>query len=78
MWKVLVYIAAQMSASLCAALTLKAIFYPVLGGGATVPSGSVCAAFVMEFIIGFNLMFVTTAVATDSRAVSSFLSSLRT
>nr|AOS51479.1 aquaporin NIP6-1-like protein [Calamus jenkinsianus] len=67
--QVLVYIAAQMSASLCAAFTLKAIFYPILGAGVTVPSGSVVAAFVMEFIIGFNLMFVTTAVATDVRAV---------
>ncbi|EHA8587821.1 Aquaporin NIP6-1 [Cocos nucifera] len=67
--QVLVYIAAQMSASLCAAFALKAIFYPVLGEGATVPNGSVSAAFVMEFVIGFNLMFVTTAVATDSRAV---------
>ncbi|XP_073112551.1 aquaporin NIP6-1 isoform X2 [Elaeis guineensis] len=67
--KVLVYIAAQLSASLCAAFALKAIFYPILGEGVTVPSGSAGAAFVMEFIIGFNLMFVTTAVATDVRAV---------
>ncbi|XP_008811734.1 aquaporin NIP6-1-like isoform X1 [Phoenix dactylifera] len=67
--QVLVYIAAQLSASLCAAFTLKAIFYPILGEGVTMPSGSVGAAFVMEFIIGFNLMFVTTAVATDTRAV---------
>ncbi|XP_008810761.1 aquaporin NIP6-1-like [Phoenix dactylifera] len=67
--KVLVYIAAQMSASLCAAFTLKAIFHPGLGEGVTVPSGTAGAAFLMEFIIGFNLMFVTTAVATDVRAV---------
>ncbi|XP_026655661.1 aquaporin NIP6-1-like isoform X2 [Phoenix dactylifera] len=39
--QVLVYIAAQLSASLCAAFTLKAIFYPILGEGVTMPSGSV-------------------------------------
>lgn len=69
--KVLVYIAAQLSASLCAAFALKAIFHPILGEGVTVPSGGAGAAFVMEFIIGFILMFVTTAVATDVRAVST-------
>ncbi|PIN18676.1 Aquaporin (major intrinsic protein family) [Handroanthus impetiginosus] len=69
-WKhVPVYIGAQVIASLCAAFMLKGIFHPIMGGGVTVPSGSYAQAFALEFIITFNLMFVVTAVATDTRAV---------
>lgn len=57
-------------ASLSAAFLLKAIFHPIMGGGVTVPSGGYGQAFLLEFIITFNLMFVVTAVATDTRAVS--------
>lgn len=63
------YIAAQVSASVCASFALKAVFHPFLSGGVTVPSISILQAFMLEFIISFNLMFVVTAVATDSRAV---------
>jgi glycerol uptake facilitator-like aquaporin len=59
-------------ASLCAAFALKGIFHPIIGGGVTVPSGSHGQAFALEFIISFNLMFVVTAVATDTRAVRDF------
>lgn len=69
-WKhVPVYIGAQVIASLCAAFGLKAIFHPIMGGGVTIPSGDYGQAFALEFIISFNLMFVVTAVATDTRAV---------
>ncbi|KAJ8755445.1 hypothetical protein K2173_019243 [Erythroxylum novogranatense] len=69
-WKhVPVYIGAQVLASLCAAFALKGIFHPTMGGGVTVPSGGYVQAFALEFIISFNLMFVVTAVATDTRAV---------
>ncbi|KAK4488877.1 hypothetical protein RD792_004667 [Penstemon davidsonii] len=69
-WKnVPVYIGAQVMASICAAFVLKAVFHPIMGGGVTVPSGSYAQAFALEFIITFNLMFVVTAVATDTRAV---------
>ncbi|KAH9318032.1 hypothetical protein KI387_019801, partial [Taxus chinensis] len=63
------YIGAQILASVCASFALKIIFHPVLSGGITVPSGSYGQAFALEFIITFNLMFVVTAVATDTRAV---------
>lgn len=66
------YIGAQVVASLCAAFALKGIFHPIMGGGVTVPSGSYGQAFALEFIISFNLMFVVTAVATDTRAVRYF------
>lgn len=62
---------AQVAASVCAAFALKVIFHPIMGGGVTVPSGSWSQAFALEFMISFNLMFVVTAVATDTRAVSS-------
>ncbi|KAL0380354.1 UNVERIFIED_CONTAM: Aquaporin NIP6-1 [Sesamum angustifolium] len=69
-WKhVPVYIGAQVLASLCAAFLLKGIFHPIMGGGVTIPSGGYAQAFSLEFIISFNLMFVITAVATDTRAV---------
>ncbi|CAI9767240.1 unnamed protein product [Fraxinus pennsylvanica] len=69
-WKhVPIYIGAQILASTCAAFLLKAIFHPVMGGGVTVPSGGFAQAFALEFIISFNLMFVVTAVTTDTRAV---------
>ncbi|KAL0547432.1 hypothetical protein IC582_017368 [Cucumis melo] len=69
-WKhVPLYIGAQMVASLCSSFALKWIFDPIMGGGATVPSCGYAQAFALEFIISFNLMFVLTAVATDTRAV---------
>ncbi|WMV21919.1 hypothetical protein MTR67_015304 [Solanum verrucosum] len=69
-WKhVPVYIGAQIIASFCAAFTLKVVLHPIMGGGVTVPSGSYVQAFALELIISFNLMFVVTAVATDTRAV---------
>ncbi|XP_068303351.1 aquaporin NIP6-1 isoform X1 [Pyrus communis] len=69
-WKhVPLYVGAQVAASVCAAFALKVIFHPIMGGGVTVPSGSWSQAFALEFMISFNLMFVVTAVATDTRAV---------
>ena len=69
-WQVPVYIATQIMATICSAFALKGIFHPFMNGGVTVPSGGYGQAFALEFIISFNLMFVVTAVATDTRAVS--------
>ncbi|KAG9128636.1 hypothetical protein Leryth_017121 [Lithospermum erythrorhizon] len=63
------YIAAQVSASVCASFALKVVFHPFLAGGVTIPSVSDGQAFALEFLITFNLLFVVTAVATDTRAV---------
>ncbi|XP_014510848.1 probable aquaporin NIP5-1 [Vigna radiata var. radiata] len=63
------YIAAQVSASICACFALKGVYHPYLSGGVTVPSVTVGQAFATEFIITFILLFVVTAVATDTRAV---------
>lgn len=69
------YIAAQVSASICACYALKGVYHPFLSGGVTVPTVSVAQAFATEFIITFILLFVVTAVATDTRAVSSSIAS---
>lgn len=63
------YIAAQISASICASFALKGVFHPFMSGGVTVPSVTTGQAFALEFLITFNLLFVVTAVATDTRAV---------
>lgn len=65
------YIAAQVSASICASFALKGVFHPFMSGGVTIPSVTVTTgqAFALEFLITFNLLFVVTAVATDTRAV---------
>ncbi|KAK4490504.1 hypothetical protein RD792_001184 [Penstemon davidsonii] len=63
------YIAAQVSASICASFALKGVFHPFMSGGVTVPSVGTGQAFALEFLITFNLLFVVTAVATDTRAV---------
>lgn len=63
------YVAAQVSASICASFALKAVFHPFMAGGVTVPSVSYGQAFAIEFVITFILLFVVTAVATDTRAV---------
>ncbi|KAL4570563.1 hypothetical protein LXL04_026219 [Taraxacum kok-saghyz] len=63
------YILAQVSASICASFALKGVFHPFMSGGVTVPSVTTGQAFALEFLITFNLLFVVTAVATDTRAV---------
>ncbi|KAI3450945.1 hypothetical protein Pfo_007610 [Paulownia fortunei] len=63
------YIAAQVSASICASFALKGAFHPFMSGGVTVPSVGTGQAFALEFLVTFNLLFVITAVATDTRAV---------
>ncbi|KAL5230949.1 hypothetical protein ABZP36_029725 [Zizania latifolia] len=65
------YVAVQVLGSVCAGFALKGVFHPFLSGGVTVPDVTISTAqaFFTEFIITFNLLFVATAVATDSRAV---------
>lgn len=64
------YVAAQVLGSIGASFAVKGIFQPIMGGGVTVPSGGYAQALALEFFISFFLMFVVTAVATDTRTVS--------
>ncbi|KAJ7952226.1 Aquaporin NIP5-1 like [Quillaja saponaria] len=63
------YIGVQVAASICASFALKGVYHPFMSGGVTVPSVSTGQAFALEFLITFNLLFVVTSVATDTRAV---------
>lgn len=67
--QVVPYIVVQVLASISASFALKVIFHPFMSGGVTVPAVSHGHAFALEFIVTFILMFIITAVATDTRAV---------
>jgi MIP family channel proteins len=63
------YWAAQLTGALAAALVLRGSLGDVAHIGATLPAGSDGQAFLWEAVLTFFLMFVITAVATDTRAV---------
>ncbi len=63
------YIVAQLAGAVAGALTLRTILVDVGTLGATVPGGSVLQSLGMEILLTATLMFVITAVATDTRAV---------
>ena len=63
------YIVGQIAAALLASLALASILGPVADLGATKPAGCPEQSLILEGILAFFLMFVITAVATDSRAV---------
>lgn len=63
------YIGAQVCASIGAAYVLRLLFGEVAHMAATVPTGSDMQSFVLEIFITFLLMFVVSAVATDTKAV---------
>jgi len=66
------YIAAQLTGAVLAALVLLAVWPDKPAHlGATVPSVSAGSAFVYELVLTAILMFVITAVATDTRAVGA-------
>eukprot|EP00249_Psilotum_nudum_P036185 c6529_g1_i1 orf=395-1303(-) len=64
-----VYVGAQFLAAITACFCLRLIFGSVAHIGATLPAGSDVQALFIEIIATFILMFVVSAVATDSRAV---------
>jgi aquaporin NIP len=70
MMQVPFYWAAQFTGAMCAAFVLRAVLHPISVMGTTTPTGPHWHALVIEIIVTFNMMFVTCAVATDSRAVS--------
>lgn len=64
-----VYVGGQMAGAVAAALTLLGFFGPVAQLGVTLPAGSAWQSFGLEVVLTAFLMFVITAVATDTRAV---------
>ena len=67
--RVPVYAAAQILGATVAALLLRATFGDVLDLAITLPSGAVWQALWLETLFTAALMFVITAVATDTKAV---------
>jgi MIP family channel proteins len=65
--EVVPYLAAQCCGAIAAALTLRAVLGPSGGAGATLPHLPIAAAFTVEWLLSFALMFVIMAVATDDR-----------
>jgi aquaporin NIP len=64
-----IYLIAQLLGAVIAALALLGLFGDVANLGATLPAGDPWQAFGLEVIMSAFLMFVITAVATDTRAV---------
>jgi MIP family channel proteins len=63
------YIGGQLLGATLGAACLLALFGPAAGLGATVPAGSPLQSLLLEMLLTAALMFVITAVATDTRAV---------
>jgi MIP family channel proteins len=63
------YWAAQLLGGIAASLLLRAMFGNLARLGTTLPTGSAGQSFILEAVLTFFLMFVITAVATDTRAV---------
>lgn len=66
------YLIAQCAGAIAASAVLRAVLGPVASLGATAPSVSAPAAFAVEALLSFALMFVIVAVATDPRAATGF------
>ena len=63
------YALAQLTGAISASFTLRELLYPIDRIGTTTPSGTNGQALGMEIVVTFSMMFVTSAVATDSKAV---------
>ncbi|KAJ8750026.1 hypothetical protein K2173_013941 [Erythroxylum novogranatense] len=69
-WKqVPLYAVAQLTGAITASFTLKKLLHPIKHLGTTAPSGTDFQALLTEIVVTFSMMFVTSAVATDNKAV---------
>lgn len=67
--KVPVYLAAQILGAILASLMLRLMFGDTVDLGITIPAGPVWRSLWLETLLTAALMFVITAVATDTKAV---------
>jgi MIP family channel proteins len=70
--EVIPYVLAQCAGAVAASLALRAALGPVGNMGATLPGVPVLAAFGVEWLLSFALMFVIMAVATDEQVADGF------
>ncbi|KAL6143464.1 hypothetical protein ACLB2K_054159 [Fragaria x ananassa] len=72
-WKqVPIYAVAQLTGSISASFTLSILLHPIKHVGTTSPSGSDIQALIVEIVMTFCMMFITSAVDTDTKAVQHF------
>lgn len=65
-----VYAAAQVTGAISAAFTLRVLLHPIIKHvGTTTPLASDVQALIMEIVVTFSMMFITSAVATDTKAI---------
>ncbi|HUR95491.1 MAG TPA: MIP/aquaporin family protein [Gemmatimonadales bacterium] len=70
--RVIPYVLAQCAGAVTASFALRAVMGPVGSMGATLPKIPLPAAFGVEWLLSFALMFVIMAVATDDRVADGF------
>ncbi|KAF1888759.1 hypothetical protein Lal_00036801 [Lupinus albus] len=63
------YIAAQLTGAISASYTLRVLLKPSRELGATSPSGSNIQALIMEMVATFTMVFISTAMAYDTKAI---------
>ncbi|THG23861.1 hypothetical protein TEA_000878 [Camellia sinensis var. sinensis] len=63
------YAAAQLTGAISAAFTLRVLLHPIKHLGITSPSGTDIQALIMELVVTFSMMFIASAVATDTKAI---------
>lgn len=64
-----IYAVAQLTGSISASFALRILLHPIKHVGTTSPSGTHVQALIMEIIVTFSMMFVTSAVAIDTKAI---------
>jgi MIP family channel proteins len=69
-----IYVVSQLFGAVCGAFLLRMLFGATANLGATLPNADPIRSLVMEFFMTAGLMFVITAVATDSRVPSPLAS----
>ncbi|XP_074571313.1 aquaporin NIP2-1-like [Curcuma longa] len=63
------YMAAQIFGALIASFVLLEVLHPITNLGTTTPAGAASKALIVEIVVTFCMMFVTSAVATDTKAI---------
>ncbi|KAG6396054.1 hypothetical protein SASPL_142192 [Salvia splendens] len=63
------YAAAQITGATCAGFTVRVLLQPMKHVGTTSPSETDLQTLIMEIVVTFSMTFVTSAVATDTKAI---------
>lgn len=66
------YVLAHLLGGVLAALVLEVVYRPTKGLVLVTPESSVLQSFLAEMLAGFLLLFVASAVTTDTRAIGEF------